>query len=115
VLKIILLVFLFTSFSTLACNEKNPPIADFIKSDRFKITGPFDVQTLEERNMIENRTTGNVVPFGYANELWVKFKSQIKDGDQIYFFINSEPGFYQNGHFLVRNGCIIDMFNGSIS
>ena len=115
VYKIISAAIFLLSTSTFACDEQTPALSKFIESDKFEITGPFTVSALEKENMIEIRETGEVLAFGYAYERWVEFKAQIIEGDEIYFFINKEPGFYQDGHFLVRNGCTIDLFNGRIS
>ena len=108
-LKFIFLAILSFSIPSLACDENNPALLKFIESDKLEITGPFSVEALEEEHMIKIRDTGKLLPFGYGNEFWVKFKTQMVKGDEIYFFVNQERGYYQDGHFLVRYGCTIEI------
>jgi hypothetical protein len=54
------------------------------------------------------------VPFGFQNQKWLEFKSQIQPGDKIHDFSSSEES-WENlagraGYILVREGRVIDTF-----
>ena len=103
------------SLNSYACTDKQPSIKPLFKNPEYKFKGPISVSELEKSNMIEISETHKTVPFGYANEDWLKFKSNIRSGDKIYFMSHSVKHFYIDGHALVRNGCIVDFLKGAIS
>ncbi len=55
------------------------------------------------------------VPFGFIHDKWLKFKSQMQPGDELYFYNTSEESWQNHagrmGYVLVRAGEFIDTFD----
>ena len=53
------------------------------------------------------------VPFGYINEAWERFKSEIRPGDLIYYFISDEESWEAlcgtEGYALIRDAEVVGM------
>lgn len=64
------------------------------------------VEDAERENLIQDERLGpNPVPFGFANNLWVRLKEQIRQGDQIWRFCSPHDSW---AHLAVREGfCLV--------
>jgi hypothetical protein len=98
-----------------ACAPNEPAFSELVTNKTITITGPYTVDELERENMIEVRSEKEKLPFGYGYEQWLKFKAAISHDEKIYFMIKREGHFYQDGHILVRDGCVVRFLPGEIS
>jgi len=115
--KVILIVFLYPTGvgAEQQCLDEFPAFHQLRNSENDTIEGPFPVDEIERTHMFENRATGEIKPFGYSNDEWEQLKAQMREGDEIYFTTHSESGFYQEGHILVRDDCVIFFLLGEIT
>ena len=95
------------------CREENLSFESVLKTQ--SVTGPFDIVELEKEQMIVIRETGERKAFGYSNEEWEEIKSNLIEGDKIYFISLQDGHFYQDGHIVVREGCVIYFLLGIIT
>ncbi len=112
-MRIMLLLLLLFACGAQSCDE-NMLFEQYKSSEAIGISGPFTINQLEKSNMIPLGETGETVPFGYINSEWQEFKAAYKTGDKIFFIKRIGAGYYMDGHFLVRNGCIIELLRGAI-
>jgi len=67
----------------------------------------------EQDHLVKDESLGPIpVPFGFQHERWLRFKSQMKDGDELWEF-SSPPITWKllvgrAGLSIVRNGKIVD-------
>jgi hypothetical protein len=77
------------------------------------LTQQTTVEESEIKHLVKDERPGSApVPFGMQNREWVKFKRQIKDGDELWEFC-SPPKSWEDlcgraGICIVRDGEIID-------
>ena len=79
------------------------------------LKGKTTVEQAEGKNLISDKRLGpNPVPFGFINEQWQKFKSGIKQGDELWEFESSAESWNalagRAGFCIVRRGRIVDVF-----
>jgi hypothetical protein len=78
-----------------------------LSSGSSKIT----IEEAEKKNMVLDPRLGDKpISFGYLHEEWIKFKSQLKPGDELFeFFDPPPPGFPHGygGYEIRRNGKVI--------
>ncbi len=71
------------------------------------------VDELEQRHLASNeRLEPDPVPFGFQNQEWLRFKDQIREGDELWEFA-SPPETWEclcgrAGICIIRNGEMID-------
>lgn len=71
----------------------------------------YTISELEAMHMYPDDGRVPHVPFGFGNDRWQKFKSQVRDGDKI-FALESSPESWKHlagraGYVLVRDGNIV--------
>ena len=110
-----LISFLGADVATATCIPNEPALSELVKNKTITITGPFTIEELERENMIEVKGIKEKLPFGYGNDKWQKFKADISNNDKVYFMVKREGHFYQDGHILVRGGCVVRFLPGAIS
>ncbi len=98
-----------------SCGDKQIVLADIINSKYNTVSAPIELVELERKNMIKNRDTGEVLPFGYANAEWKILKSKWLPGDQFYLVTHQKDHFSMSSYMLVRKGCVIGSLLVSIS
>ncbi|MGJ4748693.1 hypothetical protein ACQV5M_20195, partial [Leptospira sp. SA-E8] len=66
------------------------------------------VADIQKTNETSNRRSPiPLVPFGYGNKHWVKFKEKVQEGDEIRFVKNRKRG---SGYALIRDGKVVDTY-----
>jgi len=73
------------------------------------------VKEAERKNLVTDRRLGlKPVPFGFMNEQWVRFKGELRDGDELWEFSSSADSWKhlagRSGICIIRKGRIIDSF-----
>jgi len=109
------ILFLLPLAANAECNKDNPSFEKVRNNPKYTIKGPFKVNELESSKLIEIRETKEMKPFGYQNAYWEKMKALHQKGDEIYFTRFRDGRFFQEGHVLVRDKCIIFFLAGAIS
>ena len=71
------------------------------------------LQQAEQDHLLKDERLGpNPIPFGFQHEQWLRFKAQIKPGDEIWKFSSSADSWQhlagRAGLCIVRNGEIVD-------
>jgi hypothetical protein len=71
------------------------------------------VEEAERGNLVTDRRLGpKPVPFGFMNEQWVRFKGELREGDELWEFSSSADSWKhlagRSGICIVRKGKIID-------
>jgi hypothetical protein len=71
------------------------------------------VEEAERKNLVTDTRLGSKpVPFGFMNEKWVRFKGELRDGDELWEFSSSDDSWRhlagRAGICIVRKGRIID-------
>jgi hypothetical protein len=80
-----------------------------------EIKGPFTIEEVEKKSLDRlsksSRQDIPKVPFGFNNDEWKKFKSNYKDGDEIFYLTSDEKswrGLYgREGYALIRNEKVV--------
>lgn len=104
---LLVIILLLTAESVLACEGTDNEWARTLNSDKHTVKGPFSIEELEQKHMVEIRETKEKLPFGYVNEKWKKLKSLFKSGDKFYFVHYEDGSFFVEQYVLVREKCII--------
>ena len=90
--KIVGLIFVsICNFGFAQCGPDQVSLNEILDDEKKSVEGPFTIEDLESSNMIEIRETGEVKPFGYANEKWEEPKAQLRVEDKIYFTTHRVP------------------------
>lgn len=71
------------------------------------------VEEAEGENLVEDERLGpNPVPFGFQHDRWLRFKEQIRQGDQVWRFSSSADSWEhlagRAGLCIVRDGEVVD-------
>ena len=71
------------------------------------------VEEAERKHLVTDTRLGpKPVPFGFMNEQWIRFKGQLRDGDELWEFSSSADSWRhlagRSGICIVRKGRIID-------
>jgi hypothetical protein len=71
------------------------------------------VEEAESEHLVKDESLGpNPVPFGFHYDLWLSFKKQIRQGDQIWRFCSSAETWEdlagRAGLCIVRDGEVVD-------
>lgn len=93
----------------------DPNIILDIPGPEWYIRGPLTIEQVEQESLekIKKSSRNDVpqVPFGFQNDKWIKFKSQYKDGDELYFF-GSE---LTRGYVLIHKNNVVDTIVTDVS
>jgi hypothetical protein len=93
----------------------DPDIILDIPGPGWEIRGPLTVAQVEQESLERIKTSSRndvpQVPFGFQNDNWIKFKSQYKDGDEVYFF-GSE---LTRGYVLIHKNLVVDTIVTDVS
>jgi hypothetical protein len=73
------------------------------------------VKEAERKHLVTDKRLGpKPVPFGFMNEQWVRFKGELRSGDELWEFSSSADSWKhlagRSGICIVRKGRIIDSF-----
>ena len=71
------------------------------------------LEQAEQDHLVRDERLGpNPIPFGFMHERWVRFKGQMKQGDELWKFSSSAESWQhlagRAGLCIVRNGEIVD-------
>ena len=79
------------------------------KSDVAKLSF-LSVEQLEDKFKSVVKETGEVIPFGYANQDWKTTKSLLKKGDQLAQLQKCSNNHCENGIAIIRGNCATHFF-----
>jgi hypothetical protein len=78
------------------------------------VGGPLTVREIEQRSLREISQCSSCpqVPFGYANAAWKEFKSKVRRGDRIIYFVTDTASWRhlggREGYALIRGARVVD-------
>jgi hypothetical protein len=104
---LIVSVLLASAFSKASACDTETSFSLIKRNAQYAIEGPLGADQLETQNTFTIRETGERLPFGYANSLWLNLKRMMQPGDEIYLIAFHDTGFYSDEYVLVRAECIV--------
>jgi hypothetical protein len=98
-----------------ACRIGQSSFVELHGHKEITLRGPLDPAALERENMVRIQESGELLPFGKANQKWRSMKAKMTIGDSIYFMERKSDRFYMSAYILVRQSCVIDLLLEGVS
>ena len=119
---LIIILLAFHSITLLACENDEIHIDQLI-SKGLILKGPLEINSIERESLIEIKKTNKneTLPFGRIHTEWLKLKSSVEKGGQLYFISSPKElwekplsGAYE-GYIVIKRKCAIEFLRTTVS
>ena len=118
----IIILFALHSITSLACENDEVNIEELI-SKGLILKGPLEINAVERESLIEIKKVNKkeTLPFGRIHTEWLKLKSSVEKGGQLYFISSPKElwekplsGAYE-GYIVIKRKCAIEFLRTKVS